>query len=67
MDDAQRWEHLRAIEDSHVRALFYDMHERLSEMEADKRMRHLVTSFAFGAGPFLGLLAGVVSGVKVSF
>lgn len=67
MDDATRWEHLRAVADDHVRALFYDMNERLVELEADKRLRQLVITVAVGVAPLLALVAGAMSGVKVSF
>ena len=67
MDDAARFEHLRAVPDEHVRALFYDQHERLRDLEADQRMRQLIIAVAAGAAPLAGIIIGMFSGVRVSF
>jgi hypothetical protein len=67
MDESTRFEHMRSIEDPHIRALLYDNHQRTSDLEADQRLRQVAISILIGAGPMLGVFLGIISGVKVSF
>jgi len=67
MEEAERFEHIRAIDNEHVRALLYDANTRLLDLEADQKLRQLAISVILGLGPFLGILIGVASGVKVQF
>lgn len=57
MNDWLRSERLRQIPDENVRALIFDHDERLTVLEADRRVRNLVISGVFACGT---IVMGVV-------